>query len=173
MKAIVGVAVALGFAGSGACPAQSVAGSSAAASCQRNAEGAASYSRCSLWLEDDRLILGSPGEQVSHAEALRPVALSRFVTGDSARHYALRYERDARRGLWLRLAAGAMMLTASVKAVQTRCVRRSWSDDNISGAGDRLFLSGMAVELASAAFRFRAEREGTRAIGWHNGALSR
>jgi hypothetical protein len=171
MKAFL-MAVALGFAAVGECRAQGASRWPETQSCQGTADSTTSYARCSLWLEDDRLFLGRPGEQVSHAETLRPVALSRYVAGDSARRYALRYERDMRSSLWLRLAGSAVVLTASVTGMRSRCAGGFWNGDRVT-ANDRILFSGLAVELASYALRLRAEWEGTQAIGWHNGGLSR
>jgi len=169
--AVVAVALATGDVAR----AQSAADSTSppATSCQRSAGIAAPYARCSLWLEGDQLYLGVRGEAVSHADMLTPVALSRYVVGDSARRYAVEYERDARRGLWLRLAAGAMMLDASVTMLtRGRCVGTSDRGQHLC-AGDRLFIGGLAVDLASHLYTWRAEQEGTWALGWHNKSLSR
>ena len=173
MRALV-AAVVVGLGLSDVARAQSAADSTSppAASCQRSAGTAATYAGCSLWLEGDQLYLGVRGEAVSHADMLTPVALSRFVVGDSARRNAVEYERDARRGLWLRLAAGAMMLDASVTMLtRGRCVGTSDRGQHLC-AGDRLFIGGLAVDLASHLYTWRAEQEGTWALGWHNRALS-
>jgi hypothetical protein len=170
------IAVGLGVAAHGVARAQSAAHSSSppAASCQRSAGVAAAYVRCSLWLEDDYLILGKPGEPVAHADGMRPVALSRFVVGDSARRYALEYERDAGRALWLELVAGVMILKASVSVVTTpRCACASFFNQHPCPAAERMVYAGMAVDLASYLFKWRAEEEGSLALAWHNRALSR
>jgi hypothetical protein len=167
------IAVGLGVAAHGVARAQSAA-DSLPPSCQRSAgAAAAAYARCSLWLEDDYLILGKPGEPVAHADGFSPVALSRFVVGDSARRYALEYERDAGRGLWLELVAGVMILKASVSVVTTpRCACASFFNQHPCPAAERMVYGGMAVDLASYLFKWRAEEEGSLALAWHNRALS-
>jgi hypothetical protein len=171
MRVLV-AAVVVGLGLSDVARAQSAADSTSppAASCQRSAGTAAPYARCSLSLEGDQLYLGTAGELVAHADGMRPVALSRYVVGDSARRYALRYERDARRGLWLRFVAGAILLDASVTMLtRPRCA----PEQHACAATDRLFVGGLAVDLASHLYQWRAEQEGTWALGWHNRALSR
>lgn len=172
MKALVTI-VALALAALDVSVAQSAADSSAAPGCERRAGAAASYARCSLWLEDDYLYAGRSGEPVAHGEGLNPLPLSRFVVGDSARHYALRYERDKRRAGWLELVAGAMMIEASVALVtQRRCTGTSYFNQHPCPAKERMLYGGLAVDLASFLVSSRAEGEGSWALAWHNRALT-
>src|SRR5438132_1350262 len=91
---IVGLCVALlaGTAG-----AQPVASWDACADSTK----AAPYSRCSLELWGGQLMRGRPAELVTMGEQLSPIALGRYVRGDSARRYAARYERESKAGLVL------------------------------------------------------------------------
>src|SRR4051812_31987070 len=54
-----------------------------------------SYQRCGLHFERGSLRMGTGGKVIDRPGLFTPVALSRFVSGDSAIHYASRYERSA------------------------------------------------------------------------------
>ena len=130
-----------------------------------------SFGRCALWLEGGELRRG--GEIVEIEDALKPVALSRYVTGDSAIVHARAYERDARQSLGVRFAAGAVMLTGSIVALTRRRDGPPYDSHRITLRHDGLLLGGLAFDLLSHPLRWRAELEATKALGWHNRELSR
>jgi hypothetical protein len=101
------------------------------------------------------------------------VALSRYVTGDSAIIHARAYERDTRQGLWVRFASGAIMLTGSIMMLTSRHdgPPDDWQRITVRHGG--LVLGGLALDLLSYPLRWRGELEATRALGWHNRELSR
>jgi hypothetical protein len=133
------------------------------AGCAPRAGVRAPFGRCALWLEGGELRRGSPGEILGVEDALKPVALSRYVTGDSAIVHARAYERDTRQSLWVRFAAGAFMLTGSVMAVTGRHDGSPYDYQRITVRQGGLVLGGMALDLLSYPLRWRGGgNEGAR-----------
>jgi hypothetical protein len=171
MKAIV-VVLVLELAGQ-VCRAQLASGSPPPPNCERGLSIAAPYAQCSLRLEGDRLLVAGREAPVSMEEPFRPVALSRFVVGDSARRYALQYEREVRTSMWLRFAGAAVMMAGSFRMMrQSPCGPHFPERQCMKFADSELFLLGAAVHLASYPLRTRGEWAGAKALGWHNGSLS-
>jgi hypothetical protein len=106
-------------------------------------------------------------------DTFKPVALSRYVTGDSAIVHARAYERDARQSLSVRFAAGAVMLTGSIIALTRGRDGPPYDSHRITLRHDGLLLGGLALDLLSYPLRWRGELEATKALGWHNRELSR
>ena len=156
-----------------ACVAQPGADTGQVAGCAPSAGVRPPFGRCALWFEGGELRRGSPGEIVEIEDVFKPVALSRYVIGDSAIVHARAYERDARQGLWVRFAAGAFMLTGSIMALTGRHDGPPYDCHRITLRHDGLVLGGLALDLLSHPLRWRGELEATRALGWHNRELSR
>jgi hypothetical protein len=78
--------------------------------------GPAAYVRCGLWLDGTRVRRGSDAAVVAQPGFFAPARLSRVVAGDSARAYAVQYERNARRSYWLGTLSGVLLGAAYVVA---------------------------------------------------------
>jgi hypothetical protein len=128
--------------------------------------------QCALLIVGDELFRGAPAATVSAGQLLSPIPLSRFVRGDSARRYALAYERQSRTSRLLRLVGGGAMFFTSVAGVSSGAkVQRADARTNRMTAA--VMISGMTVLAASVPFRWLAERNAERAVGAHNRTLAR
>jgi hypothetical protein len=128
--------------------------------------------RCGLMLSGDQLLRGWPASVVTIGEPLSPIPLSRYVRGDSARAYALRYERQSRTGRLLRYTGASVLLAQSILVVSHAASNRT-ADGKVNVVNTTIMLSGIAILAASAPFRFLANRNGERAVAAHNQSLSR
>ena len=138
------------------------------------ADGAksATLARCGLMLSGDRLLRGWPASVVTIGGPRSPIPLSRYVRGDSARHYALKYERQSRTGRLLRFAGGSILFAQSILIV-SHAPNTYRSDGEANAATTTIMFSGLAIAAASAPFRWFAERNGERAVVAHNQTLAR
>jgi hypothetical protein len=165
--------IALLAAGASVASAQLSDTSHAAPRCGRDLKTAGSYMRCALWTDGRELKRGVPSEEVSHVHLLTPLALSHFVIGDSARRYALSYERNARRWLQFRYV-GTMLITVGVlPSIRRPCQKPRCIGSYPSSMNRPLVVSGAVLDLASLSFKSRAAQASTQALWWHNAPLAR
>jgi hypothetical protein len=139
-------------------------------SCEQSPPAADAYMHCALRFEHDRLKQGALGTELAHAKPFKPVALSRYVKGDSALVYASRYERLSRRGDVITLLGGVAILNSMVLARQ-HCgdVFCSHSDLKLRS---RLFLgAGGAITFVGITNVVRSVKARNRALWWSNSSL--
>jgi hypothetical protein len=137
-----------------------------------DARVAATVGRCGLLMSGDELLRGIPSTVVVIEEPFSPIRLSRYVRGDSARAYALRYERQSRTAGVLRFIGGGLVLGESIATLSGRApVQRADGRTNRTNA--TVMLSGMAVIVASVPLRWLARENGVRAVDAHNRLLIR
>jgi hypothetical protein len=129
------------------------------------------YDRCALWLDAPGLLQGAEGQLLARRRWFRPFPLRRFVTGDSAVHYATRYEREARRGHRLGLLGG-LALTAGLVLVYAHGCGVGDYDCDTSTEADvailTLVFGGIGIDVVAQRSRDRSGRAFTRALWWHN-----
>ena len=139
--------------------------------CDSTPKDSVSYSQCALRLEGDYLVRGYR-ETVAIADAYQPVPLLRFVSGDSAIKYAMRYERDASRSGMIRFVGDLLFLVGNFTALGQR--RYSPMHGVTTGrTGPIMMITGASMHLASYPLQWRAEREGDSAVRWNNAGLRR
>jgi hypothetical protein len=141
------------------------------------ADSACTYERCALRLEGRRLLRGLHDERVTESRIFTPRRLLPFVTGDSARLYASRYERDARRASLLS-GVGALLLLGAY--VGTRNLSSECGPSEGCAGHDALRVASGAAAVgaivsfgASLRFGFGATRAESRALWWHNAQFAR
>jgi hypothetical protein len=101
--------------------------------------------------------------------------LLRFVSGDSAVHYATRYERERRRGATLSVLSTLALSAGMVILLANDC---GWSDRCEIGSGAAaasltLTLGAFAVDIVGHRSTTRAGRARARALWWHNRQFAR
>lgn len=152
--------------------AQSADSSHATSQCRGDSSTAGSYSRCALFTDGQGLRQGEPGREVSHVHGLTPLALSQFAMGDSARRYALSYERNAWRGQALRYVAATFITVGLLAAVPPPCQKPHCIGSHPRSVNRPLVGAGLVVDLASLSFRYHAKQARTAALRWHNSRLA-
>jgi hypothetical protein len=129
------------------------------------------YDRCALWLDAPGLLRGAEGHLVARRRWFRPLPLRRLVTGDSALHYATRYEREWRHGNTLSLL-GTLAITAGMGIAFTHdCLIGDRQCDMSNGtavATFTLLLGGFGLDVVGERSSARAARARARALWWHN-----
>jgi hypothetical protein len=140
----------------------------------------ASYRSCALHLTFTALRRGAADERVARAHWLRPVPLSRFVVGDSARAYAIRFERYDRRARVVSAGATLLMMGWVTAGLKMLCDpfpngAHQCTDGNANHAAvvNDLLLAGVAVKVFSTTLSVDAHRMGDLAVWWHNSRLAR
>src|SRR4051812_27817207 len=126
-----------------------------------------SYLQCALLFDGGRVHRGAASEVILRPGFMSPMALSRVVAGDSALHYARRYERDWKRGNGFLLSSVALMGGAFVLAHHSSCnpYRRcdNYSDAQV-GAMLGMAVGGLATEIVGVRALNRASVEAARAV---------
>jgi hypothetical protein len=140
--------------------------------------GPAAYVRCALWLDGTRVRRGSDASVVAQPRFFGPARLVRVVVGDSARTYASRYEKNARRSYLFGALSGALLGAAWIVAKSYDCAPGIFgyctnSDDNYGIASGGLAIGSAVALLASIPFTVRATRAMGRAVWWHNARFAR
>src|SRR5688572_18790386 len=134
------------------------------------------YDRCALWLDGPGLVQGVDARLLAPYRWLRPMPLRRFVSGDSAIHYATRYESDRRRGFRLSVLGGLAMGAGLVIAVANDCgfgANQCEIGNRAAAASITLMLGGIAVDIVGQRSTTRAGRARARALWWHNRQFAR
>ena len=137
-----------------------------------DARVAATAGRCGLILSGDELLQGIPTTVVTIADPFWPIPLSKYVRGDAARAYALKYERQSRIGGVLRfIGAGVVFGQSIVDVFGAARGRTAAAKTNRRAA--TVIGSGLAVLGVSLPFRWLARENGERAVDAHNRLLTR
>jgi hypothetical protein len=147
---------------------------------QSPADSGCTYLRCSLWLDGGRVRQGAHGDVVARRGFFRPLGVVRLVTGDSARHYATQYERNARRASLVSFTALTLVIAGLVVGLSGDCdtIPTPFGDttcpDDASGpiAGS-LLLGGFTLNFVSITISIRGHRSLVRALWWHNSQYAR
>ncbi len=129
------------------------------------------YDRCALWLDAPGLLRGAEGHLLARRRWFRTLPLRRFVTGDSAVHYATRYERESRRGNTLSLLGGLAQIAGMGIAFAHECLIGDRQCDMSAGAAVAtvtLIFGGLALDVVGERSSDRAARARARALWWHN-----
>jgi hypothetical protein len=140
---------------------------------------ACTYARCSLWLDGGSLVQGAHAGVVARHRFFRPLRVLPFVTGDSARHYAALYERNARRTSRLSLAGLTLVVAGFIVALSADCdtiatpFGETCQDDASGPIAAGLFLGGYTLELIGLTISGRGHRWLGRALWWHNSQYAR
>jgi hypothetical protein len=132
----------------------------------------ATYARCGLWFSDDHLMRGAPPSVVAVVDPRLPLPLSRFVRGDSARMFALRYESKSRTARAFQLVGGALMLGESI-AILSGGTRTQNADGHTNRTAAAVMISGATLATAAFPVRWLARHDADRALDAHNATLTR
>jgi hypothetical protein len=128
------------------------------------------YVDCALWFDRGRLRRGANGDVVGR-EGLAPVPLRTMVIGDSAQHYAFRYEQDR----WIAVPfqyGGMLALVPALILERRRCQTVGCSNAGSYHSAKIWFITGMSLGFISVPFTSSSIRAGNRATWWHNATLS-
>jgi hypothetical protein len=134
------------------------------------------YDRCALWLDVHGLVQGAEGRLLARHRWLRSLPLRRFVTGDSAVHYATRYEHERRRGATLSVLGGIVSGAGMVIAFAHDCGIGSDRCDignRAAAASITLMFGGIALDFIGLRSTTRAGQARARALWWHNRQFAR
>jgi hypothetical protein len=164
-------AVAFAFAAAPVVGAQTVAqaGRPTTLQCDTNASAPGAFRHCALSLEHMQLKRG--GDVVSRAGLVRPIKLTRFVTGDSAQHYARAYERDTRRANTVMAIGTSLALTAFMA---NRMCNTPACMSAPHHSGTRVTeIVGVSLVAFSIPLRVYGRHQGYKAVAFHNDSLGR
>lgn len=134
------------------------------------------YDRCALWLDVHGLVQGAEARLLARHRWLRPMPLRRFVSGDSAVHYATRYEHERRHGAKLHVLGGLAIGAGMVIALANDCgpsADRCDIGNRAAAASITLLVGGITVDLVGQRSTSRAGRAHARALWWHNRQFAR
>lgn len=137
------------------------------------------YVDCALWFDGPRLRRGIDGSMIARTRLWRPMRLAPHLAGDSASAHGRMHDRDIQRSGAMAFA-GSLFLVGSMTVLGSYHCRPEPSlgycttrDDEYVFAAVGLSSIGTLLTLASFHFALRAQREGARAIWWHNAAFGR
>lgn len=105
-------------------------------------------------------------------EVARPMALNQLVIGDSARYYALKYERYEDRRQTLAVTGAFTFALGIVAWIPRKCERPRCLFKTSSQVNKPLVITGATLALSSLPFKFLASKAQARALWWHNTALA-
>ena len=136
------------------------------------------YTACALWYDGREVRRGADGESVGRPAFLRPIALTHLVVGDSAKIYAMKFERRTRQATGL-LIAGEVLIAGGFAIANTdRCTTNPSGpcdsqrfDTGIVGLASALV--GLGCEIASLPLMWSANRAIGKAIWWNNRRYAR
>jgi hypothetical protein len=137
------------------------------------------YERCSLWLDRGRLVQGAHAGVVARRGFFQPLRILPFVAGDSARHYATLYERNARRASRLGLAGLTLVVAGFIVALSSGCdamptpFGETCRDDASGPIAGSLLLGGFTLHLVEIPISIRGHQSLVRALWWHNSQYAR
>lgn len=138
--------------------------------CDLHSSRAPLYVDCALWFDRGRLRRGAQGDVVGR-EGLGPVPLRTMVIGDSAQHYAFRYEQDR----WIAAPfqyAGLIAMVPALILERRRCKTVGCSNAGSYHSAKIWFITGLSLGFISVPFTSESIRAGNRAVWWHNATLS-
>lgn len=143
------------------------------------AAAGASYVRCALWIDGQRVRRGGEGVVVGRPGFFRPLRLTRLVQGDSALHYARGFERNTARAGGFGLLSLGFVVGAYVVAASHDCDPDpvfpvcSNSDDEYVAGAVALLAGGLVSGIVSAVFQNHARRDASRSVFWNNSVYAR
>lgn len=132
---------------------------------------AASYARCALMFEGNKVRRGMDETVVGRPGFFKPIPLERLVVGDSARKFAAQYATRTRQETVLGTLGAAMILAGALIAnddLDRHCAGGICSTEDLSPAAAGLLFGGIGVGLVSIPFHIKAQRAGARAVWWNN-----
>ena len=138
---------------------------------QPQASGA--YMSCALWIDDGLLRRGATGDVIASGTPFSPLPLASVVTGDSAVHYALRYQRYAGTGVRLASIGAVLTLSGVIYGWARGCHDIECSNRSNEIAPLALEVGGLGFSAVSFPFTLIGRRASVRAIWWHNASLGR
>lgn len=102
---------------------------------------------------------------------LRPIALTQFVAGDSAKHYARLYERDTR---WAnRVAAVGTVLALTGFMATHVCSTSVCTNGPRHGAPRVTEIVGVSLFAVAIPIKLYGRNQGYKAVSFYNAALGR
>jgi hypothetical protein len=121
------------------------------------------------------LVTKEPGasQQDSRVRLVPPLMLTQAVIRDSARFYALEYERYERRRWVLSHIGATIFALGIVAAIPRPCQKPSCTARPPASVNRPLVVAGLTIALTSLPFKFRAAEAGARALWWHDASLAR
>ena len=141
----------------------------------RDSASAGLYHRCALTMLDNgtRFVRGSDGVVVANRGLFSRVHLARIVSGDSAKFYATRFEKNNRAaGLFKGLGVGLMafsVLRAECSSRNNGCAY----DWGINSPALKFLVGGMGSAIVGRLIEISAARQGAKAVWWNNERFSR
>jgi hypothetical protein len=129
------------------------------------------YDRCAIWLDVPGLVQGAEARLLARYRWFSPIPLRRFVRGDSAIHYATRYEHDARRGMTLSVVGGLAVASGLLLALSHDCgfgSSRCEISNRAAVTATTLMFGGITIDVFGERSTNRARRAQARALWWHN-----
>jgi hypothetical protein len=140
---------------------------------------AASYDRCALRIDRNRIRQGTVARVVGESQLFRPVDLSRLVIGDSARAAGRTFHRNAIRADAAAYSGALLVVSGLAIGVKYHC-NPFLEPGNCRGAsrvpstaGRALLIAGAISTTVSFPFDRKATRALSLAIALHNARLSR
>ena len=139
----------------------------------------ASYMRCALWIDGQRVRRGPEGVVVGRPGFFRPLRLTPLVQGDSAVHYAHGFERNTARAGGFGLLSAAFIVSAFIVADSWDCDRDTTlgictnNDDGVNATAIGLLAGGLVSGIVSSVFQHHARRDASRSVFWHNANFAR
>jgi hypothetical protein len=139
----------------------------------------ASYMRCALWIDGQRVKRGAEGVVVGKPGFFRPLRLTQLVQGDSAMHYARGFERNTARAGGFGLLSAAFLVAGYIVADSYDCDRDAFlgvctnSDDESTFTAVGLIVGGIVSGIVSGVFQQHARRDASRSVFWHNARFAR
>jgi hypothetical protein len=141
------------------------------------ADSSCTYDRCALWLDGTRLRRGTRGGLVARNGLFTPRPLLRYVTGDSAVYYAMRYEHAVKRSAILAGIGAFALVAGTIVTIARESDCPAFPFRACVGANDvtamSLVLGGEIALLVSLPFTKRARQSHARALLWHNHQFAR
>lgn len=131
----------------------------------------ASYARCALMLDGNRVRRGSDAIEVGRPGFFTPIPLERLVAGDTAKMYAARYARRTNQGTLigvLGLGATVAGLILAHNESDQSCLDFICTTDDPSPTAATLIFGGAGLMLVSIPFQVNAQHAAARAVWWHN-----
>ena len=160
-------------------PIATLAGQDAPAQSSECAASGATYVRCALWIDGQRVRRGAEGVVVGRPGFFRPLRLTQLVQGDSAVHYARGFERNTAKAGGFGLLSAAFVIAGFIVADSYDCNRDEFLGVCTNGDDDETFTAlgllagGLVSGIVSGVFQSHARRDASRSVFWHNANFAR
>jgi hypothetical protein len=142
-------------------------------SCEQDPPAEDAYNYCALRFEHGRLKRGALGTELDRAQFFRPVALSRYVRGDSALIYASRYEREARWGSRLMVVAESGIFHGIMLARSRHCPDPFCTQHDLNQRSNLFLIGGGTIMAVGIDYFVHGVKAMNRALWWSNSTLPR